>query len=330
MTLMRTEATEASEKIANQLHINQHSVKQIAQEIRDFNPHAIMLVGRGSSDHAGVYAKYLTEIELGIPGIAAAPSVTTIYDKPLNLTGILVIIISQSGRSPDIIAQAEEAKASGALCIAILNDESAPLADTVDHVIPLLVGEERSVAATKSYLATIAAIIQLVSYWKNDTDLIKAVDTIPFALAEATDAIPQINPDALDNVSNLVVLGRGLGYAISKEIALKLKEVCSIHAEAFSSAEFLHGPVTLVEKKMTILDVFVNDESAVSHKEQVDDVEKRGGNIIHLHQVNDHLHPRVAALAVMQRFYLDIEALAVARGIDPDHPGGLKKVTETI
>ena len=329
-TLMRKEASEASERIANQLTINQAKVEQISQEIRAFNPHAIMMVGRGSSDHAGVYAKYLVEIELGIPGIAAAPSVTTIYDKPLNLKGVLVIIVSQSGRSPDIIAQAEKAKQSGAFCIALLNDESAPLVEKVDHVIPLSVGEERSVAATKSYLATLAAIIQLVAYWKNDESLIKAVQTIPFALKQAANAESQITTDALDNVNNLVVLGRGLGYAVSKEIALKLKEVCSIHAEAFSSAEFLHGPVTLVEQRMTILDVFVNDESAVSHKDQVDDVEQRGGHIIHLHQVNYDLHPRIAALAVMQRFYLDIEALAVARGIDPDNPGGLKKVTETI
>ena len=329
-TLMRQEASEANTRIAHQLTINQAKVEQIAHEVRAFNPHAIMMVGRGSSDHAGVYAKYLVEIELGIPGIAAAPSVTTIYDKPLNLTGVLVIIISQSGRSPDIIAQAEKAKQSGAFCIALLNDESAPLAEKVDHVIPLCVGQERSVAATKSYLATLAAIIQLVAYWKNDEYLIKAVQTIPFALKQAANAAPQISTDALDNVNNLVVLGRGLGYAVSKEIALKLKEVCAIHAEAFSSAEFLHGPVTLVEQQMTIVDVFVNDESAVWHKQQVDDVEQRGGQIIQLHQINNDLHPRIAALAVMQRFYLDIEALAVARGLDPDNPGGLKKVTETI
>ena len=329
-TLMKREATEAGVKIAEQLVNNRPKIEAIAEQIRLFKPHSVMMVGRGSSDHAGVFAKYLMEIELGIPGIAAAPSVSTIYDKQLNLSGVLVIIVSQSGRSPDILVEAEKAKESGALCLAMLNDETAPLADKVDHVIPLLVGEERSVAATKSYLATLSAIVQLVAYWKNDADLIAAVNDIPSALATAVNASSQIHPTALDGVANLVVLGRGLGFAVSKEIALKLKEVCSIHAEAFSSAEFLHGPVTLVESKMTILDVLVNDESAEAHKKQVADVKSRGGDIIHLHQVDETIHPRIAALAVMQRFYLDIEALAVANGLDPDHPGGLKKVTQTI
>lgn len=329
-TLMFKEASEAGKRIENQLINNDQKIEKIAEQIRKYDPHSVMIVGRGSSDHAGVFAKYLIEIELGIPTFAAAPSVATIYNKTLCLKGVLVIIISQSGRSPDIIEQAEQAKQSGAFVLALLNDETAPLVDKVDSVVPLLVGEERSVAATKSYLATLSAILQIVAYWKNDLRLISALNTIPEALTKAVNASPQLTASALEGINNLVVLGRGLGYAISKEIALKLKEVCSIHAEAFSSAEFLHGPVTLVESKMTILDVLVEDESADVHKTQIKDVKERGAQLIHLHQITEDLHPRIAALAVLQRFYLDIEAVAVAKGFDPDNPVGLKKVTQTL
>ena len=329
-TLMAAEATEASDRIAEQLAHNEQHIIAIAEQIRQYNPHSVMIVGRGSSDHAGVFAKYLIEIEAGIPTFAAAPSVASIYHRSVNLTGVLVIIISQSGRSPDILEQARNAKASGAVCIALLNDEQAPLAEIVDHLIPLYVGAEKSVAATKSYLATLSAILQLVAHWQENHQLIAALKTIPDALTQAVNSKSQLNFEHLDHVNNLIVLGRGLGYAVSKEIALKLKEVCAIHAEAFSSAEFLHGPVTLAESQLTVLDVLVEDESAEVHRAQIEEIEQRGADIVHLHQVSKNLHPRIAALAVLQRFYLDIEQIAVSRGLNPDQPGGLKKVTETL
>ncbi len=329
-SLMFQEAREAGTRISEQLVNNQSSVVALAEAIRKFQPHSVMIVGRGSSDHAGVFAKYLIEIETGVPTFAAAPSVATLYHRKLNLNGTLAIMISQSGRSPDILEQAKQTKASGALCVALLNDTSAPLAKIVDHVIPLSVGEEKSVAATKSYLATLSAILQIVAHWKQDKGLIEALATIPSALHAAVEAKAQLVFDDLQNIKNLVVLGRGLGYAISKEIALKLKEVCAIHAEAFSSAEFLHGPVTLVESHLKVLDVQVADESLAAHKSMILEIVNRGGDLTHLHQVTEDLHPRIAPLAVLQRFYLDIERIAVERGLNPDRPGGLKKVTETL
>ena len=197
-------------------------------------------------------------------------------------------------------------------------------------MVPLCVGEEKSVAATKSYLSTLSAILQLVAYWQNDKELIKALNTIPQALLKAVQAPSQLRYEDLDQIKNLVVLGRGFGYAISKEIALKLKEVCAIHAEAFSSSEFLHGPVTLVEGKLKILNVLVEDESVKVHQQQIDEMKHRGADLVHLHQVTINLHPRIAPLAIMQRFYLDIESIAIARGLNPDQPDGLKKVTETL
>ncbi|WP_394129770.1 glucosamine-6-phosphate deaminase NagB-II [Shewanella maritima] len=329
-TIMEQEARTAPTKIAQQLVENASITHSLGEVLRDFAPKFIMIVGRGSSDHAGVFAKYLFEIELGIPTFAAAPSVASVYGKQLALEGGLVIVISQSGRSPDILAQARMAKNAGAFCVALVNDETAPIKDIVDVVVPLRAGEEKAVAATKSYLATLSALLQIAAKWKQSADLEQALASIPSALQTAVEAEPQLTADSLSQVENLVVLGRGLGYAITKEIALKMKEVCSIHAESFSSAEFLHGPVTLVEQKLSIVDVTVADESLQSHLEQVDNVRQRGADLVHLHQADKAIHPRVAPLAVLQRFYIDVAAVAIARGIDPDQPKGLKKVTQTL
>ncbi|WP_025823141.1 glucosamine-6-phosphate deaminase NagB-II [Shewanella marina] len=329
-TIMELEARQAPAKIAEQLRLNAPIAAELGQTLRKLAPKFVMIIGRGSSDHAGVFAKYLFEIEAGVPTFAAAPSVASVYGKTLALKDSLVIVISQSGRSPDILAQAKMAKQAGAFCVALVNDETAPIKDIVDVILPLRAGEEKAVAATKSYLATLSALVQLASAWTLSESLAKAVETLPQALQTAVAAPAQLTIDAIANERNLVVLGRGLGYAVSKEIALKLKEVCSVHAEAFSSAEFLHGPVTLVESKLTIVDVCINDESYTSHIEQIDNVTARGANLIHLNQTSADIHPRIAPLALLQRFYIDVAGVAVAKGIDPDQPVGLKKVTQTV
>ncbi|GLX79162.1 glutamine--fructose-6-phosphate aminotransferase [Thalassotalea insulae] len=329
-TIMEQEAKQAPLVIESQLNANMPLAEKIGSKLRQIQPKMVMIIGRGSSDHAGVFGKYLIEIEAGVPTFAAAPSVSSVYGKQLKLDNALVIVISQSGRSPDIIAQAEMAKQGGAYCIAIVNDESSPLKDIVDEVLPLKAGAEISVAATKSYLATLSALLQLTAYWTENQQLIAALDTLPAALQTMIDSEPQLTPQAIDGVKNMVVLGRGLGYAVTKEMALKLKEVSSIHAEAFSSAEFLHGPVTLVEQGLAILNCAVNDESAISHQEQIDEVAQRGADLVHLRQTDNDVHPRLAPLVVLQRFYLDVAEVAVARGFNPDEPKGLKKVTRTL
>ena len=199
-----------------------------------------------------------------------------------------------------------------------------------NFVLPLHAGEEKAVAATKSYLATLSALLQLVGHWKQSACLLNALDELPKHLHQAIDCSSQLNFEYLHALRHCVVLGRGLGYAISREIALKLKEVCGIHAEAFSSAEFLHGPVTLVEKALSIIDVSVQDESISSHKQQIAEVGKRGATLIHLSQAGFNMHPRIAPLSILQRFYIDIECISKEMGLDPDNPVGLKKVTKTV
>lgn len=329
-TIMEREAREAPARIQQQIEKNKAVVTQLGQTLRDLAPKFVFMVGRGSSDHAGVFGKYLIEVETGTPVVAAAPSVKSVYGSQVNLKGSAVIVISQSGRSPDILSQAELAKAQGALCIALVNDETSPLAEMADVVVPLNVGEEKAVAATKSYLATLSAFLQVVAHWKNDPELIAAVEQLPQVLAKTVDEPVQLKPEALTNVDHLVVMGRGFGYALSREVALKLKEVCGIQAESFSSAEFLHGPVTLVEGGLDIISLDIKDESQASHDEQVNEVKRRGATVSHIAQTSVDIPDRIAPLTLLQRFYIDVANVAVARGVDPDAPAGLNKVTKTL
>ncbi|MFI2811673.1 MULTISPECIES: glucosamine-6-phosphate deaminase NagB-II [Microbulbifer] len=329
-TVMEMEAREAPDRIAEQLQANAGVMAELGERLRRQPPRFVMIVGRGSSDHAGVFAKYLIEIETGVPTFAAAPSVSSVYGRKLKLEDALVLVISQSGRSPDILAQARMAKEAGAYTVALVNDESAPIKDIADLTVPLKAGPEKAVAATKSYLATLSAVLQLVANWTESDDLLAGVDALPQVLRDAVDAETQLRPEDLAAVKNLVVLGRGPGYGITRELALKLKEVCNIHAESFSSAEFLHGPVTLVEQKLTVINVPIEDESFQAHSEQIADIIRRGGTLINLHVPSQGVHPRVAPLALLQRFYIDVAHVAVSRGINPDEPAGLKKVTQTV
>lgn len=329
-TIMEREARDAPARIQQQLLSNKSITVALGEKLRTLNPKFIFMVGRGSSDHAGVFGKYLIEVETGTPVVAAAPSVKSVYGSQVDLTGSAVIIISQSGSSPDILSQAQLAKEQGALCIALVNVEDSPLAQLADVVLPLNVGEEKAVAATKSYLATLSALLQLVAHWKNDKALIEQVDQLPIVLEQTVTETVQLPADYFLGVEHLVVMGRGFGYALSREVALKLKEVCGIQAESFSSAEFLHGPVTLVEGGLKIISLDIADESAPSHQAQIDEVVCRGANVIRLKQVNNDIPNRIAPLTLLQRFYIDIASVAVSRGVDPDAPAGLNKVTKTL
>ncbi|GGW81453.1 glucosamine-6-phosphate deaminase NagB-II [Alteromonas halophila] len=330
MSMMATEARQAPQVIARQLADNAVICEHIAERLRAIAPHMIMIIGRGSSDHAGVYAKYLFEIEMGIPVCAAAPSVSGVYGRDLQLEGTVTIVISQSGRSPDILNQTEAAKRGGAYTIALVNDETSPLAEMVDAVIPLKAGQEKAVAATKSYLATLSALLQLCTFWSQNNALSQSLAGLSSQLSATLTQAQQLSREKLENISSAVVLGRGLGYAVGREVALKLKEVLGLHAEAFSSAEFIHGPVTLVEKQLSIIELNVNDASKPVHDEIMQDIVRRGAKVQSLSCNGGDVHPRLQPLLLLQRFYLDIEAIAVAMRLDPDTPPGLNKVTKTV
>lgn len=329
-TAMFREAMEAGERIKQQLTENDSLTVEIAQRIKRNKPRFVVMVGRGSSDHAALFAKYLIEIETGLPVVSAAPSVASTFKVPLTLDSAIVIVISQSGRSPDLIEYITMARTQGAETIAMVNDEKSPLAEAAHYVLPLMVGSETAVAATKSYLGSLSAIIQLVSKLADNRDLDNAVIQIPEALAAAVNSPSQLQHRDLVNVDHCVVTGRGFGFAIGTEMALKLKEVCAIQAECFSSAEFLHGPVRIVADNFHVVDILINDETYATHHLQREHLINRGAIVTSQQCMASWVHPRIQPIAIMQRFYLDLEEIGRAMGFNPDKPEGLSKVTETL
>ena len=227
-TLMFKEAGEAASVVRQQLLLNKTRIVEAVARLKAFAPTAVVTCARGSSDHAATYAKYLFETQLGLVTASAAPSITSVYFAQPQLKGMLYVAVSQSGKSPDLLAAVTQAKSAGALTLAFVNVEDSPLAKLVDIVIPLHAGAEKSVAATKSYLATLAAILQLVSVWSDDADLQNAVANLPNALSQAWQLDWQLAVNQLSGATNLFVIGRGIGFGTAQEAALKLKETCCL------------------------------------------------------------------------------------------------------
>ncbi|KAB7767862.1 SIS domain-containing protein [Xanthomonas maliensis] len=334
-TLMFREAAQTADVVAAQMARNADTIAALAQSLRQAPPPFAVTCARGSSDHAATYAKYLFETQLGLVTASASPSVGSVYAAPLQLRGALYLVISQSGKSPDLLRNAEAAKAAGARVVALVNVEDSPLAQLAEVVLPLGAGPETSVAATKSYLASLSAILQLVAVWKNDPELLAAVAQLPQQLRAAWQADWSSLTAGLVPAHNLFVLGRGLGLAGAQEAALKFKETCGLHAEAYSSAEVKHGPMALVGPGFPVLAFAQPDETGTGIRALVDEFRGRGAQVwlaapdgdLPLVQAS---HPACAPLLTVQSFYRAINALALQRGHNPDLPPHLNKVTETV
>jgi glutamine---fructose-6-phosphate transaminase (isomerizing) len=338
-TYMFREAAAAPDVIARQLADNASIISDLASRLRQIDPQIIFTCARGSSDHAATYAKYLFETQLGIPTLSQAPSISSIYGGALlHMRGQPFILISQSGRSPDLLASAAAAHHAGALVVAVVNDTTSPLAAMADIVLPLLAGTETSVAATKSYLATLATFAQLVNAWRPDPDLSSAIAALPAHLAAAWAADWSAGVDMLADTRNLYVLGRSLTLGIAQEAALKCKETCGIHAEAFSIAEVAHGPMALVGPDFPVLVFPPLDHAAAGLESILTAFAARGAPIAVAGGTYDDgltlplptgLHPVTGPIVMAQSYYRLVNALSLRRGLDPDHPPMLRKVTET-
>lgn len=338
-TLMFQEAADAANVVARQLAANALRVAEAATRIKAFAPHAIVTCARGSSDHAATYGKYLFETRLGLLTSSAAPSITSVYSARQRLQGTLYIAISQSGKSPDLLASMEQAKEAGALTLAFVNVEDSPLAKLADILIPLHAGPEKSVAATKSYLATLSALVHLVSVWADDIELQNALKTLPHSLAAAWQNDWQLAVETLTPARNLFVIGRGLGFGAAQEAALKLKETCGLHAEAFSAAEVRHGPMAIINEGFPVLLFAQQDKTMTGMDDLITDFRTRNAKLMIASEtmhaadclpVVAGAHPAIAPLLAVQSFYRMANALSIARGYNPDQPPHLRKVTETL
>jgi glucosamine--fructose-6-phosphate aminotransferase (isomerizing) len=298
----------------------------------------VVTLARGSSDNAATFARYLIERRVRVLTSSIAPSIASVYDAMPDLAGTMMLAISQSGRSPDLLAAAEAAKACGSLVVALVNEEGSPLADCADFCLPLCAGAERSVAATKSFLATLAAILALVGSWTDDARFQNGFETLPDLLDRAWGLDWSAAVPTLAAATNLYVVGRGPGYAMAQEAALKIKETCGFHAEAFSAAEVRHGPMALVENGFPVLLLGQADRSLDSVAALGREFGNRGAALIRAGVPGTDgvglptldADPLLQPILLIQSFYRLSNTLAVARGRDPDRPPHLAKVTETI
>jgi glucosamine--fructose-6-phosphate aminotransferase (isomerizing) len=335
-TLMFREAAEAGDVVRRQRERNAEVIACLAGRLRANKPRAVVTLARGSSDHAATFARYLIETRAGILTSSASPSVGSIYSATPDLAGTMLLAISQSGRSPDLVNAAKQASTNGALLVAMVNDEGSPLAQMADVIIPLWAGPERSVAASKSFIASLAAILDLLTAWTEDRAIESALSNLPDKLGEAWDLDWTAALPRLTGANAMYVVGHGLG--IAQEAALKLKETCAIHAEAFSAAEVRHGPMALVGEDFPVLLFGQTDESLESVAALAREFADRGAQVISAGVPgtpgmtlpvipSDALTAPILATA---SFYRLANALALARGRDPDRPPHLAKVTETL
>ncbi len=338
-TLMHRETHEAIEAVERQLARNEERVCALAEQLRRQPPRFIVTCARGSSDHAATFAKYVFETQLGLVTASASPSVSSIYGSRQQLEGALYLAISQSGKSPDIVEHAKAARRSGARVVAMVNVEDSPLAAAADLVIPLLAGAEHSVAATKSYLCSLSAILQLAARWKNDAPLSEALAAVPQQMRGAWELDWSPLVEGLGDARNMFVVGRGFGLAAAQEAALKFKETCGLHAEGFSAAEVRHGPMTLVGPGFPLLFLTQPDETLPGTLEAADEFRARGARVwvagadlpvSGALPVAAVRHPACTPLVEMLSFYKAVNALAVRRGRNPDAPPHLHKVTSTV
>lgn len=338
-TLTFAEAAEAAAVAERQLAELQMPLRALGQRLRELDPPLVLTCARGSSDHAATFAKYLIETRGLAPVASYAPSVSSLYATPWHkLGGAFFLAISQSGHSPDIVVSARAAREAGALVVALVNDPDSPLAEAAEVTIPLLAGPERSVAATKSFTASLLAILNLVAAWTQDDELAGALAEAPQLLRRAWELDWSPAVAALAGATDLFVIGRGLNLAIAQEAALKLKETCGLHAEAFSAAEVRHGPMALVGPGFPVLMLAPADEGQEAFGELAADFISRGASVLMAggEQAGaltlpslPGLNPAVAPLAAIQSFYRFAVELSLARGRDPDHPPHLSKVTDT-
>lgn len=338
MTWMFREAQEAGDVVRAQRDRNRDTITELADRLRGSTPRAVVTLARGSSDHAATFARYLIETRAGVLTSSVSPSVGSIYDSMPDLTGAVVLAISQSGRSPDLLSTAQQASDRGGLLAAMVNDERSPLAAMADVVIPLCAGTERSVAATKSFIASLAAVIDLLAAWREDAKIDATLSSLPAKLSDAWNldwsaALPQLR-----GASAMYVVGRGHALGVVQEAALKLKETCGIQAEGFSAAEVRHGPMALVREGFPVLLFGQDDESLEGVSALASELAERGARVISA-GIRDApgttlpvtpSDPLIAPILQIASFYRMANALAVSRGLDPDRPNHLTKVTETL
>jgi glutamine---fructose-6-phosphate transaminase (isomerizing) len=324
---------------------NAGAIAKIAAQVAEWQPRHVVFTARGTSDHAALYAAYLTEIRLGIPAGLASPSAVTLYGAQPNLSGALVVGVSQSGGSADLVEVIKQARRSGAHTLAVTNNPGSPLAEAAELHIDVVAGHERAVAATKTYTAELLALLLLIEGVRAGNGELSGDERL--ALAE----LPELAAKVLEDptpvelapryrfAARIVTTGRGYAYPTARETALKLMETSYLAALAFSGADLLHGPLAMTDPDVPVLAVVGDGPGGASMRDVVSRLGERRADVVTIGATDvAGATLRIGTPAVDERYapLLDILplqrlalALALARGEDPDAPRGLKKVTVT-
>jgi glucosamine--fructose-6-phosphate aminotransferase (isomerizing) len=318
-------------------------IRELVDHLRGSFQH-VVIAARGTSDNAARYAKYLFGAHNQLQVALATPSLFTLYHRPPKMEGMLVIGISQSGRPPDIVSVIKEARSQGQPTLALTNDPDSPLASVVEHVISIEAGEEQAVAATKTYTASLAALALFSSLLAQDEQALQAIDQLPGQIKATLDLNAHIaqRAERYRYMEHCVVIGRGFNYATAFEISLKITELTQTIAEPYSSADFMHGPIALVHRGFSVFLIAPEGSAFANLYELVDRLHDLGSELLtvsdkpelqkrsHLHMVLPEGIPEwLSPLMTVVPGQLFSLALARARGLDPDQPAGLSKVTET-
>ncbi len=337
-SIMLREAVSAAECVALQLASDGAHYAQLGRALRSTSFSSALTIARGSSDHAANYCAYLVMARLGQVVASLPMSLVTLYKSPLQTRDTLAIAISQSGQSPDLIEPIRYFRDGGATTIALVNEIDSPLADAAEWAMPLHAGPEHSVAATKSFIASLVAGARLVACWQNDPALLSALAALPEALLAAAHSDWSGALEVLAPASNIMVIGRGISFPIALEAALKLKETSSLQAEAFSGAEIRHGPMALIEQGYPLLIFATRGPTQAGVLELARDMRARGARVLLAAPADVPERdltlptagtPDLDPIVAIQAFYVMAAKLAQARGLDPDRPRHLSKVTQT-
>jgi glucosamine--fructose-6-phosphate aminotransferase (isomerizing) len=345
MSQVETEIREQPDALRRLLREGRSTAEAIAARIRERAPRFVVIAARGSSDNAARYAQYLFGAHNRLPVCLATPSLFTAYHAGPSLAGALVVGVSQSGRSPDIVSVLEAGRRDGSLTVAITNEPGSPLARAAEAVLPLAAGPERAVAATKTYTASLGALAMLSAALEGTDARWAELARVPELVRTAIEA-----PGALDDrvaryryAEHFVVVGRGFNYSTAFELALKLKETSYLVAEPYSPADLLHGPVAMIDRGFPALVIAPSGRVLADLAALIDRLDERHAEVVAISDdpavlgrariglglpcgIPEWLSPLVA-VAPGQLWAV---ALARARGLDPDSPRGLSKVTETL
>ena len=345
MSYMLKEIKQQPEAVARTLSGLRATATRIAADLRARPPRFVIFAARGSSAHAGIYGRYLFECRNGIPTAPAALSVFTRYRSRLRLDGSLLIGISQSGRSPDVVEVVRRAAHLGAITCAVTNDPASDLARAAHFTLCCRAGRERSVAATKTFAAELAALALLSAAMSGRAQAMAALDALPGAIEKAltVEGVIAEHAERYRYAEGCVVLGRGYNYATARETALKLQETCYLAANAFSNAAFMHGPIAMVGPHEPVILFAPHGRLYGEQKRLVATIRRDGAETVVVSDREEILRGATTPVRVPVQVdepyspfthivagQLFAHYLALARGLDPDHPRRLHKVTRTL